>query len=179
MSWLTAENLEHAVERCAENATVRHAFLGVYPHNRLPPPLLPPSSSSSAAASAAALATAELPPPPLTLIVNTDSHNLPGRHWTSIYIDRNRHGELFDSLVVPPSGYLIRFMNRHCRQWVRNRLMYQHPASSYCGVYVLLHVLNRHKYSTLKHFCEATFTPSLFSNECLVTAYYKRKILRI
>lgn len=187
MSWLTAENLELVVDRCADNDTVRRAFLGVYPHNRLPPPILPSPEQqqqqhklsrryTSSPRMCTTTNTVVLPQPPLTLIVNTDTHNLPGRHWTSVYIDRNRRGELFDSLVTPPSAHLTRFMNRHCHQWSRNRLVYQHPYSSHCGVYVLLHVLYRYKYNTLKQFCEANFTSSLLSNECFVRAFYKQHL---
>ena len=191
MSWLTAEQLELAVARCADNEAVRQAFIGVYPHNRLPPPLQPPPSVAATTSNnkesrhhycsarfqkptTAAAAAIELPPFPLAMIVNTDTHNLPGRHWTSVYIDCYGHGELFDSLVTPPSAHLTRFMNRHCRRWQRNQLIYQHPLSSHCGVYVLLHVLNRYKYTSLKQFCTSVFTPSLLSNECLVQAYYKQ-----
>ena len=93
MSWLSADTLELAVDRCTVGkGDVRRAFRGVYPHNRLP--MLPPLEKLRL---------------PMTLIVNTDTHNLPGRHWTSIYIDKQRHGELFDSLATPPSAHLARY----------------------------------------------------------------------
>ena len=162
MSWLTSTELERAVQWGAPTAHVRRTFHGVYPHNRLPVLLSKTACNETTT----------------TLIVNTDSHNLPGRHWTSIYIDGvSGKGELFDPLVTPPSGHVMRFMNRHCRQWSRNRLIYQHPLSSYCGVYVLLHVLHRHAYSSLVQFCEANFTSSLLTNEQLIRNYYQRQLL--
>ena len=157
MSWLAADTIERAVERCADNDVVRRAFRGVYPHNRLPL-LLPLNDDDDL---------------PLSLIVNTDSHNLPGRHWTSVYIDKQRHGELFDSLTTPPSAHLARFMSYYSRRWVTNRLVYQHPLSSYCGVYVLLHVLQRHNYDSLETFCTTHFTSSLTHNETVVRDYYR------
>ena len=155
MSWLSDDTIERAVDRCAASDVVRRAFRGVYPHNRLP--MLPPPEKLVL---------------PITLIVNTDSHNLPGRHWTSIYIDEQRHGELFDSLATPPSAHLARFMTRYSRQWVTNRLVYQHPLSSYCGVYVLLHVLQRYNYHSLEIFCTTHFT-SLVQNEVVIRDYYR------
>ena len=59
MSWLPADLLERAVARCADNEEVRHAFLGVFPHNRLPTITVAPEKLRL----------------PLTLIVNTDTHN--------------------------------------------------------------------------------------------------------
>ena len=160
MSWLTADTIELAVERCADNDEVRRAFRGVYPHNRLPM-LLPNGDDHHL---------------PLTLIVNTDSHNLPGRHWTSVFIDKQRHGELFDSLATPPSGHLARFMSRHSRRWITNSLIYQHPLSSYCGVYVLLHVLQRYNCDSLETFCTTYFTSSLVRNEIGVRSYYRNHV---
>ena len=115
MSWLSASELECAVAACSD-PTAGLAFRGVYPHNRLPTALLPPPPAQLRL--------------PLTLIVNTDTHNLPGRHWTSVYIDANRRGELFDTLTTPPSAHVVRFLTQHCQRWTTNRLIYQSPSSS-------------------------------------------------
>ena len=163
MSWLTADELEWIVKRTAPSI-VQQAFRGVFPHNRLP--TLPTTTTTSS------------PPTFTTMIVNTDSHNLPGRHWTSVYIDKERNeGELFDPLVTPPSAHVVRFLTQHCRKWSRNYLIYQHPLSSYCGLYVLLHVLHRHEYDSLDKFCSANFTSSPSTNEQLIRAYYLQQLL--
>ena len=163
MSWLTGETIEQAVDRCAETDTVRQAFIGVYPHNSLPTTTPPPPHHHH-----------HHRPLPLTLVINTDTHNLPGRHWISIYIDKQRQqGEIFDSLATPPSAHVVRFMGQHCRKWVMNRLIYQHPLSSYCGVYVLLHVLHRHRYNSLETFCSTYFSSSLTDNDRLMRDYYR------
>ena len=149
MSWLSATTLTQLVHRCAENGEVRRAFRGTFPHNRLPM-VIPPEKLQL----------------PLTLILNTDTHNLPGQHWTSIYIDRQRRGELFDSLSRPPSAQTVRFLDRYCpRYWVTNSLIYQPPQSTYCGVYALRHILTRHQYNSLAEFCSTTFTYSLLTND--------------
>ena len=161
MSWLTADELEHAVDCCSGNTTVKRAFRGVYPHNKLPTFIRPIAKGL-----------------PLTLIVNTDTHNLPGRHWISIYIGPDGQGEIFDSLATAPSAYVARFLSKHCKRWTTNRpLIYQHPFSSYCGVYVLLHVLQRHKYNSLEEFCTSNFTSSVTENERFIRAYYKHNFL--
>ena len=160
MSWLTADELEWIVKRTAPT-DVQQAFHGVFPHNRLPTTTTTPPSSL-----------------PFTMIVNTDSHNLPGRHWTSVFIDKERNsGELFDPLVTPPSAHVVRFLGQHCRQWSCNRLIYQHPLSTYCGVYVLLQVLHRSEYDSLDKFCAANFTASPSLNEHLIRTYYLQQLL--
>ena len=160
MSWLSAATLEQAVNQCANSSEVRRAFRGVYPHNHLPTTTTPVTKFRL----------------PCTLIVNTDTHNLPGRHWISIYIDIQRHGEIFDSLMTPPSAHVIRFMERYCQRWTMNHLIYQHPLSSYCGVYVLLHVLQRHAYDSLGSFCRSHFTSSLTDNDHLMRDYYRKHL---
>ena len=159
MSWLTTDELERAVQRCADSDVLRHAFRSIYPHIQLP---------------ILRLNTKRLP---VVLIVNTDTHNLPGQHWISIYIDRNRKGELFDSLANPPSTHIERFLNRYCTTWVRNRCVYQPSYSSYCGVYVLLHVLRRAHYPTFKRFCASYFTDIPIVNDLLMRDYYNHHIL--
>ena len=110
---------------------------------------------------------------PAFLVINTDSHNLPGRHWISIYIDANRRCEVFDPLASPPSNHVVRFMNRWSRQWVTNNNMYQHPLSSACGVFVLYHLVNRHCYPSLSALLQ-TLSPNLLENEIIMSAFYRR-----
>ena len=169
MSWLTASELQQAVDCYTYNNgkdDIRQQFAGIYPHDRLPPSLTFLLNSERGQNRL-----------PLTLIINTDSHNLPGRHWIAIYIDVNRRGEVFDTLTTPISSHVSRFMNRLCRQWVHNRLIYQHPLSAYCGVYVLFYVLQRSYYNSLKNFCQANFSSSLVKNEHFIHSFYKHHIL--
>ena len=137
MSWLSNTDLENAIEHC-KDSRVRHAFRGIYPNDALPHTVLTP---------------------PVFIIVNTDVHNLPGQHWKVIYVDENYDGEVFDSLAVPLSNHVIRFMNRHTRQWKTNRTMFQHPKSSQWGAYVLYFII-RLKVMSLREMC-LTFSSNL------------------
>ena len=49
------------------------------------------------------------------LIINTDTHDLPGKHWIAIYLGENGGREYFDSYGLPPlQKELIDFMRKNC-----------------------------------------------------------------
>ena len=81
MRWLSGKKLSDKVKRNAR-PKVKHAFHGVFPIDELP---------------------SFLPHVPIFIIVNTQSHNLQGQHWKTIYINAKHEGEIFDSLAEPPN----------------------------------------------------------------------------
>ena len=117
MSWLSDTELEQAIRRYGD-VNVNHAFQGVFPMDQLPRKVNPPAF----------------------FIVNTDVHNLHGKHWFVLFINEDLSGEIFDSLACSISNYCIRFLNHHTRHWTFNRIAYQHPRSTSCGVFVLYYV---------------------------------------
>ena len=121
MSWLSEQELIRRIERNADNATLE-AFQGVYTMDKLPQAVTRY---------------------PCLIIVNTQSHNTPGEHWIAVFIGKHRRGEIFDSLALPPTNSLIRWLNRYTCSFRKSYLQYQHPLSSRCGAYVLFYVLNR------------------------------------
>lgn len=108
---------------------------------------------------------------PIFIIINTQAKNLPGEHWKVIFIDKYRFGEIFDSLAVPVSLYVSRWMNKFTRKWKRNSLAYQHPLSTTCGAFAIYYVMKRlnvpDQESVLK-----TLSKNVFDNENLVTTFY-------
>lgn len=129
MSWLTNTQLEKLVELYADDNT-KAAFLGVFPINQLP---------------------TEVKDYPVLLIVNTQTHNLDGEHWFSIFISKERRrGEVFDSALQPIDIRVMHWLNRFAHQWRRNHLIYQSPLSPICGAYALYFVLNRLHYPSMK-----------------------------
>ena len=94
MSWLTDEDIIRKVRRNGDKKC-EEAFYGVYPLDRLPK---------------------FIPQLPLFIVVNTHTANLEGEHWKTIFIDKNRRGEVFDSLAQPMNAILIRWMNRFTRR---------------------------------------------------------------
>lgn len=121
MSWLSDVDLEKKIKQHADKAT-RDAFYGVFSMDSLP---------------------FAVPHYPFFMIVNTQAHNLPGEHWKTVFIDKNKRGEVFDSLALPLANTLIRWLNRFTRSFTVNRLAYQHPLSASCGAFAVYFVLHR------------------------------------
>ena len=148
MSWLTANQLKYKIERNASPSTLQ-AFHGVFSIDQLP---------------------FAVPHYPYFMVVNTQSHNLPGEHWIAVFIDKDKRGEVFDSLALPIAQPLIRWLNRFSRTFTTSHLMYQHPLSSKCGAFVLFYILHRlHDAKCMRNFF--TTTPTM--NEHYITLYYE------
>ena len=127
MSWLTSQTLKRLIRRNANRET-KQAFLGVFPIDKLP---------------------LRLKQYPTFLIINTQSHNLGGEHWFTIFISRQRIGEIFDSAAQPVDPRVKRWLTHFTRTWTRNRLMFQAPLSSLCGAFALYYILNRLKHTSM------------------------------
>ena len=78
MSWLSSIELENLINHYSDLAT-KQAFIGIFSMDKLPH---------------------HLPHLPILLIVNTDSSNLPGKHWKAVYISSDKVGEVFDSCLA-------------------------------------------------------------------------------
>ena len=150
MSWLSDKDLVKKVRKNADPATL-HAFFGVYPIDKLPD---------------------SVPFLPIFIVVNTDTHNLEGQHWKTIFIDKNRCGEVFDSLAQPMNDLLVRWMNRFTRKWKTNRKVYQHARSTTCGAFALYFILKRLNTPSLDAFTNS-FSHSINANERLVRSFYE------
>ena len=151
MSWLSDQQLLTKIKRNGDFKTLK-AFGGIYAMDQLPK---------------------SIPHYPFMAVINTQSHNLPGEHWIAIYINENRRGEVFDSLAIPPSLFLSRWMNRHTRSWRKNSRRVQNPFSFSCGAFVLFYILQRCECDKMKCITER-FSASFPANEKLVHNFYKR-----
>lgn len=149
MSWLSSKQIQDKVKKNASEE-VKNAFYGVYPIDKLPD---------------------SIPHLPIFIVVNTDTHNLDGEHWKTIFINKDRYGEVFDSLAQPMSNLLIRWMNRYTRRWKKNYKVYQHSRSTTCGAFALYYILKRLDHSSFYSFTQ-TFSRSIPKNECLVQSFY-------
>ena len=150
MSWLSSKRLAQKVRRNATTATL-NAFHGVCSIDKLP---------------------TFISKRPFLLIVNTHTHNLPGEHWIAIFIDENKHGELFDSLKLPISNILIRWLNTFTVKWKANVRSFQHLLTATCGAFTLYFILNR---LHVKDFETLTtvFSTSPHANERFVDVFYR------
>ena len=86
-----------------------------------------------------------LPMSPHLLVCNTDPAQKPGEHWIAIYVDKNGHGEYFDSFGRPPNKHFEHYMNSKCSRWSCNKKQLQSRISSFCGYYCCLYVVLRCK----------------------------------
>lgn len=151
MSWLSGRQIKTKIAQHADKET-RDSFFGIFSIDKLP---------------------FAVPHYPYFMIVNTQAHNLPGEHWITIFIDKNRKGEVFDSLALPLSNFLIRWLNRFTRSFTVNNITYQHPLSSTCGAFALYFVLHRLKDP---HCMTNAFDVNLYENsKRIFDFYYKLK----
>ena len=93
-------------------------FIGVFPLNRLPPSL------SSL-------------PKPLCFIVNTDTNNLPGKHWLAVSYSKGGIVRAFDPLGVFYPDLLSNYLAKRGRHVIFNRITYQDPSERTCGQHCL------------------------------------------
>ena len=145
MSWLSGQEIENAIYRNADDVT-HEAFQGVFSIDQLP---------------------FSIPHYPFFMIVNTQSHNLPGAHWITVFIDKNRCGEVFDSLALPIPKRLSQWINHFARSLTRNHLMFQFPLSDSCGAFAVYFVLKRLN-------TPVTFSKSFTDNERIVRDFFRK-----
>ena len=150
MSWLSDKDLIRKIQRNGDRLT-RTSFYDVIPIDTLPK---------------------FIPSLPFMMIVNMDTHNLPGTHWLAVYIDEHKRGEIFDSLALPTSLPLAKWMNQFTVSWRTNSRRYQHPLSSHCGAFALYFVLTRPHVSHMEDVTK-TFGTSLYENESLAINFFK------
>ena len=151
MSWLAGHELEKLIQKNAD-AKTRKAFLGVYAMDDLPH---------------------RIPHLPALLIINTHTSNLLGEHWKAIYISKDRHGEIFDSLALPTSTRLMQWMNSFTRKWTRSPLTVQNPHSATCGAFVLYFILTRLHVPTFMS-CLQLFSRDLYNNDKLMMNFVSK-----
>ena len=150
MSWLSNLELEKLIHKYGDDAT-KKAFMGVYAIDTLPQ---------------------SVPHLPALLIVNTDTKNLPGQHWKSIYITKERFGEVFDSLSGPISTLLSKWLNTFTRKWTYNTMVVQHPFSPTCGAFAAYFILTRLKNKSMKEFMRI-YSRSLYKNSIMMQTFVK------
>ena len=73
--------------------------------------------------------------PPKSFIVNTDTHQLPGRHWIAVSYERGGIVYAFDPLGVYYPHTLVHALHRGApsRRVIYNYTMYQRPWERNCG----------------------------------------------
>lgn len=109
---------------------------------------------------------------PHALIVNTDSDNLPGKHWIAIYITLRAQGEVMDSYGLLPPTSVQRWLNEHTQRWSYNRYLIQPPESDSCGQFCADYLIRRSHSDSMESVL-ANFTADLYANERSVLSRIK------
>lgn len=110
---------------------------------------------------------------PAGIVVNTDIHTKPGKHWVALYIDKKGHGTFFDSYgIAPYIDHHIKRIRRNCLRYEWNVKRLQSLTTNVCGQYCVLFLYNMCSGKTLKEFCD-TFSNSYSHNDRLVLKLYK------
>lgn len=100
----------------AKKLFTKDEFLGVFASDRLPKTAGPFNHTS--------------------LIVNTDTQNLPGTHWVAI-ISRENEAYYFDPLGYSPPLMIATWLNLYFATWTCNNRQVQAITSNYCGYFCL------------------------------------------
>lgn len=88
-------------------------------------------------------------------IVNVDTHNEPGSHWISIFVEKNRC-QVFDSYGLPIKWYkpspFVTWVFTHYEDVSSNKGQLQGTDSNTCGHYALFYLFARAREKTLEAF---------------------------
>jgi hypothetical protein len=108
---------------------------------------------------------------PAGLVINTHPSTKPGEHWIAIYIDKDGHGDYFDSYGnVPQHKSIISFLNINCPNgWNSNRITLQSVTGETCGQYCVLYLIMRSRGLSNQDYLRM-FSRKSFLND--VTAWY-------
>jgi hypothetical protein len=61
-----------------------------------------------------------------------------GEHWVSVFIDKFRRGEYFDSCGLPPPYTVFKFLENTCTSWKYNNRRIQSRSSNFCGHFAIM-----------------------------------------
>ena len=149
VNWLTGDQLVRLIRKNA-NLPTQVSFLGVFAVDTLP------------------LYISKLP---VLLIVNSDTSNLPGQHWRAIFIENTQHGEVFDSLAMPVSHLLEKWMNINTVKWTASTTIIQHSFFQSCGAFVVHYVLHRLSERNMEDYTKKHFSVNKERNEICIRNY--------
>lgn len=83
---------------------------------------------------------------PRIFIVNTDTHDKPGKHWVCLYFPYDGPLEFFDSLGKHPKFYskmFEKFIFSHSSEFIHNNSVLQATSTSTCGHFCLFYCAHR------------------------------------
>lgn len=108
----------------------------------------------------------------VAIIFNNDTHDKPGSHWNSCFIDNNlRTIECFDSLGVLPNKYIKTFIRKLKGYSIKyNRIVHQ-TGDFACGLYACYFIIQKLKGKTFNEINARLITDSMMTK-------YRKNIFR-
>ena len=100
---------------------------------------------------------------PCALIVNTDTSDLPGKHWIAFYYESKEKSEFFDSYGHSPD-----YFDLNAQTYNETRV--QSSISDTCGQFCLYYLLNRCRGVSMT-FVVREFSANLETNDRFVKEY--------
>lgn len=103
--------------------------------------------------------------PCVGIIFNTDPHNLPGKHWLSVFIDnKNKTVDYFDSLGKLPNKNISSFL-KHFKKYkfTFNKKPHQKGGSN-CGVYSCYFIIQRLEGKTFEEITQKLIPDKLMTD---------------
>ena len=131
----------------------RRFFQGVYPVDRLPHSIRYPCC----------------------LVINTDTADKSGEHWTALYVSGGGVGVYFDSLGLPPlHPFVVDFLKKHTEKYKCNSSNIQGLLSDKCGYYVLYFLYESASGRTLSQLLQPFSVYWPYQNDLWVVRWYNR-----
>ena len=116
---------------------------------------------------------------PALIVVNEDPDYMPGSHWMGIYIDCYGFAYFFDSFGRKPRKNILDFLKRNSTMWSYNYRVIQDVASSVCGHYCILFLLNYTLNNSVDKFLSLFKTRNPMNNDLICKKmfdyYFSRK----
>lgn len=110
---------------------------------------------------------------PYALIINTDEHTKPGKHWVAVHLDAAGNGTYFDSYGIPPQDpRIVRRLARNSKQFYWNEKRLQSFSSSVCGQYCVVFLWSLCMGNTLHNFIQ-NFTGDPVRNDRIAVEMFK------
>lgn len=112
-------------------------------------------------------------PRPSCMIVNTDDSSKSGKHWISIFINKEGYGDFFCSYGRKPLKVFVDFLDKNCFDWNYNSKRIQGDGTT-CGQYAVFFLFCRSKGASLQKFL-SLFANDFNDNDILVTTFINAK----
>lgn len=108
-------------------------------------------------------------------IVNKDTHDHPGSHWVSIFIDPHEDQcTYFDSYgLMPYNAHIEKFLRRNCTGYEYNKTVLQLPCSNVCAAYCLFFCYHTARGASLRNITKHFDTRKKRQNDLKVAKFVR------